>query len=93
MTTGAGAHRIRLEEVQAGRAFDLVTSPLPATAFPFHCQVAPTGTGSRISQGVAMSGLLAPILSPLTGGRIAECLSPILDGLARAAETETAKRF
>jgi uncharacterized protein YndB with AHSA1/START domain len=86
MTTGQGTHQIRLENVLDGRSFDLVTSPIPATAFRFHCEVTPSNGGSRISQGVSMSGLLAPIFSPLMGGRIAQSFEPILKGLAGAAE-------
>jgi Polyketide cyclase / dehydrase and lipid transport len=86
MTTGAGTHTIRLEDVTDGRAFDLVTSPLPATTFRFHCEVNPAASGSRISQGVTMSGLLGPVFSPLMGGRIASSFEPILSGLAKAAE-------
>src|SRR5579862_4145871 len=55
MTTGQGTHGIRLENVTPGRSFDLVTSPIPATTFRFHCEVDANGGGSRISQGVAMS--------------------------------------
>jgi hypothetical protein len=86
MTTGAGTHRIRLENVVSGRSFDLVTSPIPATTFRFHCEVTPADGGSTISQGLSMSGLLAPIFSPLMGNRIASSFEPILAGLAREAE-------
>jgi hypothetical protein len=87
MTTGQGTHQIRLESVLDGRSFDLVTSPVPATTFRFHCEVTPSGAGSRVSQSVAMSGLLAPIFSPMMGGRIAQSFDPILAGLAKAAES------
>jgi hypothetical protein len=86
MTTGAGTHKIRLENVVSGRSFDLVTRPMPATTFRFHCEVTPESSGSRISQSVSMSGLLAPIMSPMAGKRIAESFQPILAGPARAAE-------
>jgi hypothetical protein len=86
MTTGAGTHAIRLEGVVPGSAFELVTSPVPATTFRFHCEVTPDGDGSRIGQSVTMSGLLAPIMSPMMGNRIASSFEGILAGLARAAE-------
>jgi uncharacterized protein YndB with AHSA1/START domain len=86
MTTGAGTHRIRLENVVSGRSFDLVTSPLPATTFRFHCDVTPAAAGSRISQSLGMSGLLAPLFSRMMGGRIAASFERILAGLAREAE-------
>jgi hypothetical protein len=86
MTTGAGTHKIHLENVVSGRSFDLVTSPIPATTFRFHCEITPDTSGSRISQGVSMSGLLAPIMSPMMGNRIASSFEGILTGLANAAE-------
>jgi hypothetical protein len=86
MTTGAGTHDIRLENVVSGRSFDLVTSPIPATTFRFHCEVTPNGSGSTISQGLSMSGLLAPVFSPLMGNRIAGSFEPILARLAQEAE-------
>jgi hypothetical protein len=86
MNTGAGTHDIRLENVVEGCAFDLVTSPIPATTFRFHCEVTPDGSGSTIKQGLTMSGLLAPIMSPLMGNRIAGSFEGILAGLARAVE-------
>ena len=86
MTTGAGTHTIRLENVVQGRSFDLVTSPMPATTFRFHCEVTPDGQGSTISQGVTMSGMLGPIMSPMMGNRIAGSFEGILAGLAAEAE-------
>jgi len=86
MTTRAGTHDIRLENVVAGRSFDLVTSPAPASTFHFHCEVTPAQAGSRISQGVSMSGPLGPLFSVLMGGRIASTFEPILAGLAQEAE-------
>jgi hypothetical protein len=86
MTTGAGTHKIRLENVVAGRSFDLVTKPMPTTTFRFHCEVTPAGSGSRLTQSVSMSGILAAIMSPMAGNRIASSFEPILAGLAKAAE-------
>ena len=91
MTNRAGTHAITLENVVSGRSFDLVTSPVPATAFRFHCEVTPAGAGSRISQAVSMSGLLAPIFSPMMGGRIAGSFEAILAGLAKEAERAPAR--
>jgi len=86
MTTGNGTHSIALDNVVPGRSFELVTSPAPASTFHFHCEVAPSGSGSRISQSVRMSGPLGPVFSLLMGGRIARSFDPILNGLAEAAE-------
>ena len=90
MTTGAGTHAIRLENVVPERSFDLVTSPLPATTFRFHCEVRPVSSGSRISQSITMSGPLAPIVSRMMEKRIAQSFEPILAGLAREADSATA---
>jgi hypothetical protein len=87
MTTGARTHEIKLENVVDGRSFDLVTAVVPGTTFRFHCEVSAAGAGSRISQGISMSGPLSIIFSPMMGGRIAQSFGPILDGLAREAET------
>ncbi|GEM_PF-783476 len=86
MTTGRGTHPITLENV-TGRSFDLVTQPMPATVFRFSCRVDPSPAGSRISQGLSMSGALAPIFGPLMGKRIAASFDPILVGLATAAQS------
>ncbi|HEX8918168.1 MAG TPA: SRPBCC family protein [Chloroflexota bacterium] len=87
MTSRAGTHSIRLENVFAGRSFDLVTSPIPATTFRFHCEVTPHGVGSRLSQSVSMSGLMAPLMSRMMGKRVAAGFQPLLDGLAKEAES------
>ena len=87
MTTRAGTHTIRLENVAAGRSFDLVTTPIPATTLRFHCEVTPHGQGSRLSQSVSMSGFMAPLMSRMMGKRIAAGFQPLLDGLAKEAES------
>lgn len=87
MTTRAGTNKIYLENIVPGRSFDLRASPLPLTDFHFHCEITPTDTGSRISQGLTMTGTLAPLFMPIMGGRLAQSFGPILDGLAREAES------
>ena len=86
MTTGAGTHAIRLENVVSGHSFDLVTSPVSVTTLRFHCQVVDDANGSGISQGVTKSGLLSPIVSPMMGNQIAGTFDGILNGLATQAE-------
>ena len=90
MTTTRGENKIQLDDVIPGRSFDLVTSPLPATTFRFHCEVVPSSEGSRISQGVTMGGVLGPVFSALMGNRVAAEFDPILAGLASEAENEPA---
>lgn len=87
MTTKAGTHRIRIAEVEPGRSFRLETSPIPLARFAFHCRVEPVGAGkSRVSQGISMSGPLAPLFFSMMAKRIADGFVPILQGLASAAE-------
>jgi hypothetical protein len=88
MTTKAGGtHRIQLQDVQPGRGFTLVTSPAPLSTFHFRCEVAPASVGSRISQGVSMSGLLGGLMSAMMGERIAAGFTGILGGLKKEAES------
>ncbi|HEX6508312.1 MAG TPA: SRPBCC family protein [Chloroflexota bacterium] len=86
MTTGAGTHSIHLENVSAGRSFELVTSPMPATVFRFHCEVDPSASGSVISQSVEIRGALGTLLGGQMGKRVASSFEPILAGLAQEAE-------
>jgi polyketide cyclase/dehydrase/lipid transport protein len=85
-TRAGGAHRIRLDSVEPGRAFQLTAAALPLSPLSFRCEIAPSGSGSRISQGVTINGPLAFVLSPLMGEKIADSFGPLLDGLARRAE-------
>jgi len=89
MTTRAGGtHAIRLEDVQPGRRFTLGTSPAPLSTFHFTCEVAPSGNGSRISQGVSMSGPLGGLMSAMMGERMAAGFEALLDGLKKEAESQ-----
>ena len=90
MTTDRGTHALVLENVVDGQSFDLVTSPAPASTFHFHCEVRPSETGSRVSQGVSMTGLLGPVFALMMGNRIATGFEQILSGLATAAESTPA---
>jgi uncharacterized protein YndB with AHSA1/START domain len=89
-TKAGGQHQITLASVEPGRAFQLETSVLPGSRFAFRCEIVPTGGGSRISQAIRMQGPLAPLFSRMMGPRIAESFGPILDGLARQAESSAA---
>ena len=87
MTSGGGhAHRVKFTEVNPGRSFVLETSPVPATRFRFECRVDQAAGGARVTQSVSMSGLLAPIMGPMAGEKIAEGFLPILRSLAAHAE-------
>jgi hypothetical protein len=86
-TRSGGRHRVSITGFEPGRGFVLQSDGLPLTRLLFRCEVSggPTG-GATISQSVSMSGLLAPILGPMAGPRIAESFTPLLKGLAAAAE-------
>ena len=87
MSTKQATHKILLANVVNGRSFALVTSPIPLTKFSFQCRVTPQASGgSEIAQGLAMSGPLSPIFSPMMGPRIADTFPALLKGLAGAAE-------
>jgi hypothetical protein len=89
-TRAGGQHRIRLDSVDPGRAFQLTAAAMPLSPFSFRCEVAPSGSGSRISQGVTINGPLAFLLSPIMGDKIADSFGRLLDGLARRAEANQA---
>jgi uncharacterized protein YndB with AHSA1/START domain len=87
MTSGGGrTHRVKFTELTVGHSFMLETSPIPATRFRFECRVDAAANGSRVTQAVSMSGLLAPIMGPMAGDKIAEGFLPILRALAARAE-------
>jgi uncharacterized protein YndB with AHSA1/START domain len=89
MTTRAGGtHKIELEDVQPGRTFTIRTSPAPLSTFHFKCEVDPAGEGSRISQGVRMTGPLGGLMSAMMGERVAQGFEAILDGLKKEAESK-----
>ena len=82
METGSGGkHNIRLDNVQANREFTLVSDiPMPATKAVFRCAIEPTPGGSRISQGVRITGLMSFMGGQITG-RITPSFEPLLRGL------------
>jgi uncharacterized protein YndB with AHSA1/START domain len=88
MTTKAGGtHKIQLQDVHANRGFTLVTNPAPLSTFHFRCEVSAAPGGSRISQGVSMSGVMGGLMSAMMGERVAEGFTGILAGLKKRAES------
>jgi hypothetical protein len=85
-TRSGGTHAIKLASVQAGRSFQLETSPAPLSTFVFQCDIQPTAGGSTIGQSVSMRGPLGGVFSAMMGGRMAEGFDPILAGLKSRAE-------
>ena len=59
--------------------------PMPATKVVFRCAIEPTGSGSRISQGVSVKGLFSFMGGQITG-RIAPSFEPLLAGLKHHVE-------
>jgi carbon monoxide dehydrogenase subunit G len=87
MTTNRGTtHDVTFSNVVEGRGFSMTMNGPPLTTFTFSCQVAPEGAGSKISQDVAMAGLLGPLFGAMMGNEMAQHFVPVLDDLARTAE-------
>ena len=88
MHTKAGRHHpMTVVDLHPGRRFSLRTSPVPLSRFTFTCTVEPAEGGSTIRQGVAMSGLMGWFISATGGDRVAAGFEPVLEGLAKAAES------
>jgi uncharacterized protein YndB with AHSA1/START domain len=88
MTTIHGStHDVEFSDFVEGRGFSMTMSGPPLTTFTFHCEITPEGSGSTIAQHVAISGPLAFLVGPMMGSEMAKHFVPVLDDLARAAET------
>jgi hypothetical protein len=88
MTTNRGsAHEVTFSNVVEGRGFSMSMAGAPLTTFTFSCEITPDGSGSTISQNVAIAGPLAFLFGPMMGNEMAKHFVPVLDDLARAAET------
>src|SRR5438552_12365663 len=88
MKTKQGTRQIQLTEVVPGRSFRLETTVIPLTRFAFECQVAagPAGT-TTISQAIRVDGPLGGLVGGMMGRQIADTFPPLLQGLARKAES------
>ncbi|MSQ24129.1 MAG: hypothetical protein EXR58_06215 [Chloroflexi bacterium] len=87
MTSGRH-HKITIESIESGKQFALLATAIPGHPFLFRCEVAATGSGSRVTQGVTVRGPLAGLLSPMMGEKVAEGFVPILNALAKQAESK-----
>jgi len=88
MNTKAGQHhRMRIVDVQPGRAFALETNVVPGTTFRFNCRIEPSGAGSKISQMVEVKGPLGPILGGMLGPQVSKEFGTLLVNLGKKAET------
>jgi uncharacterized protein YndB with AHSA1/START domain len=88
-TRSGGHHQISLRDVDAGRGFTLVSDGVPLTKLHFRCEIAPSGTGSRISQAVTLHGGFAAIMGGMVTSRIVPSFAAILEGLAKRAEASS----
>ena len=87
MTTNRGStHDVRFSDVVAGRGFSMTMVGPPLTIFTFRCEIAPEGSGCRISQSVAIAGPLAFLFGPMMGNEMAKHFVPVLDDLAATAQ-------
>lgn len=58
----------------------------PAMTFRFHHEMSPEGNGIHSSSEVRMTEVLAPLMSPQMGNRLARAVERILAGLVSEAE-------
>jgi hypothetical protein len=84
---GGRIHDITLRNVTPGKGFEVHTRVIPGTAFAFVCAIKPADGGSEISQAVTVTGPLSPIVGPTAGPNIAKSFDPLLEGLAKKAES------
>jgi carbon monoxide dehydrogenase subunit G len=88
MTTNRGStHDVIFSNVVDGKGFSMTMAGAPLTTFTFNCEITPDGEGSRIAQNVAITGPLGFLFGPMMGNEMAKHFVPVLDDLARAAET------
>jgi len=89
MTTNRGSsHDVTFSNVVEGRGFSMSMAGPPLTTMTFSCEIAPDGSGSKISQSVAIEGPLGFLFGPMLGNEMAKHFVPVLDDLAAAAEKE-----
>jgi len=88
MKTKQGTRQVQLTEVVPGRSFRLETTVIPLTRFAFECQVVAGPAGkTTISQGIRVGGPLGGVVGGMMGPQIANTFPPLLQGLARKAES------
>jgi hypothetical protein len=85
-TRSGGKHDVVVTQFQQGRSFELESTALPGTKMAIRATIAPSGSGSRITQGFEPRGLLAPIVGPMMGGQILKTFNAVLNGLKQRVE-------
>jgi Polyketide cyclase / dehydrase and lipid transport len=86
-TRSGGKHDVVVTQFEQGRSFELESTALPGTKMAIRASIAPSGSGSRITQGFEPRGLLAPIVGPMMGGAILKTFNSVLGGLKTRVES------
>lgn len=86
-TRSGGRHDVVVTRYEDGRSFELESTALPGTKMAIRATIAPSGTGSRITQGFEPRGLLAPIVGPMMSGQILKTFNAVLGGLKQKVES------
>jgi uncharacterized protein YndB with AHSA1/START domain len=86
-TKSGGKHDVVVTHFEDGRSFELESTALPGTKMAIRATIAPSGGGSRITQGFEPRGVLAPIVGPMMGGQILKTFNAVLGGLKKKVES------
>jgi hypothetical protein len=87
MVTRKRAYSVVLTDVVQEASFTFVVSQAPFTTSYYHCAIRPLPDGTtRISESIALRGLLSAVIGPRLRGRIARGFVPALKALAARAE-------
>ena len=86
-TRSGGKHDVVVTHYQEGRSLELESTAMPGTKMAIRATVAPSGSGTTITQGFEPRGLLAPVVGPLMGGMILKTFNSVLNGLKQKVES------
>jgi hypothetical protein len=86
-TKSSGKHDVVVTYYEEGRTFELESTALPATKMAIRATVAPSVTGTRMTQAFEPRGLLAPIVGPMMSGPILKTFNSVLAGLKQKVES------
>jgi hypothetical protein len=93
MKTKQGVRQVVLSNVVDGRSFRLETTVIPLTRFAFDCQVSAGAAGkTTISQAIRVGGPLGGLVGGMMAKQVADTFPPLLQGLARKAESTEGRR-
>ena len=86
-TRSGGKHDVVVTFFEAGRSFELESTALPGTKMAIRASIAPSASGTRMTQGFEPRGLLAPIVGPMMGSSILKTFNSVLAGLKQSVES------